>query len=79
MDAVQLSQGYRTTARRHLVFTTKSPGVPGIYLINLYLMTLELYSGFELRTPGLAPQHSNHSGNIRPPKFILCLALYDPN
>ena len=35
MDVVQLSQGYRVTARRQFTFTAKSPGVSGIHLINL--------------------------------------------
>ena len=30
----QLSQGYRATTRRCLIFTNKSPGVPGTHLIN---------------------------------------------
>ena len=35
MDGVQLSQGYRAIARRHLFFTTQSSGVSRTHLINL--------------------------------------------
>ena len=34
LDGVQLSQGYRATVRRQLLFTAQSPGVPGTHLSN---------------------------------------------
>ena len=34
MDGVQLSQGYRNSAKRHFIFTTQSPGFPASHLIN---------------------------------------------
>ena len=49
MDGFQLSQGYRTTARRQfevfkvlVFFTTQSPGVPGTHLINFDHMKVEI-------------------------------------
>ena len=39
MDGVQLSQGYRATTKGDsLLFTTRSPGLPGTHLVNLRRM-----------------------------------------
>ena len=35
MGGAQLSQDYRATMRRQLLFTTQFPGVPGTNLIDL--------------------------------------------
>ena len=47
-----------------LLFTTKSPGVPGTHLIDLGMMkgelNLEPPDGFEPGTPGLGIQRPNH-------------------
>ena len=37
MDGVQLSQGYRATARRQFAFYHSSLGVSGTHLINYFL------------------------------------------
>ena len=39
MDRVQLTQGYTATVRGSLNFTTKSPEIPGTYLIDVRRMT----------------------------------------
>ena len=38
MDGIQLPQGYRTTTRRHLLFTNKWPGLSGTHLMNFHRM-----------------------------------------
>ena len=58
MDEVQLSQDYSATMRRRLLFTTKAPGVSGIYFINLGRV-MEPFSGFEPGTPGLGSERLN--------------------
>ena len=35
MDGVQLSQGYRGTTKRSLLFNTRSPVHPGTHLVDL--------------------------------------------
>ena len=66
MDRIWLYQSCEATAYEghSLLFTTKSPGVPGNHLSTIEEPKAELFlkplSGFESETPRLGIQYLNH-------------------
>ena len=78
MDGVQLSQGYRTTAKRQFIFITQSPGFPATHLINFDGMNGWNNLNFETTQGGFESGTMYWESSISTTREILCsISLLD--